>query len=79
METKVQVKKKKPPKEEVLKSISENLQSGNMSWADMPPYVKGVIIAGTTIAVLWASGYAFMALAGAIRGFKQLRRSIREA
>ncbi|HWY38293.1 MAG TPA: hypothetical protein VNY73_07020 [Bacteroidia bacterium] len=71
-------KKKKPPDKDFTKAISENLSSVNKGWVDMPPYVKGVIIAGTAIAILWASGYAFSAIAGAISGFKRLRRSIRE-
>jgi hypothetical protein len=78
METKVEIKKKKPPDDDYLKAISKNLASVNAGWSDMPPYVKGIIFAGSTMAVLWVSGYAFSVLAGAIRGFKDLRRSIRE-
>ncbi len=40
--------------------------------------VKVMIVAGTVVFVVWASRYVFLALAGTIRAFKELKRSIVE-
>jgi hypothetical protein len=57
---------------------SANHDSINLSWGDMPPLMKGIIVVGSGVLMLWASGYAFTALAHAIRGFKDLQRSLKE-
>ena len=45
---------------------------------EMHPYVKaGIYIIGTFV-VIWASQYAFSAVAGAMKQFKNMRRSFRE-
>jgi hypothetical protein len=69
---------KKPPDEQRLKEIAKNLNSSNVSWEEVPPLMKGIIVAGSGLIVLWLSGYAFSALAHAIRGFKDLQRSLKE-
>lgn len=45
---------------------------------ELNPYVKGILYIGSAVLVIWASGYVFSAFAGAIRGFKDLRKSIHE-
>jgi hypothetical protein len=42
------------------------------------PYVKGIIYISGILFALWASKFVFSALAGAIRSFKDLRKSIGE-
>ena len=42
------------------------------------PYVKGIVYISGIVFTLWASKFVFSAFAGAIRAFKDLKKSIRE-
>lgn len=45
---------------------------------ELNPYVKGILYIGGVVFVVWVSQYVFSAFAGAIRAFKDLRKSIKE-
>lgn len=42
------------------------------------PYAKGILYISGIVFTLWASKFVFSAFAGAIRAFKDLRKSISE-
>ncbi len=66
------------------KTIREKLQeplhkdSSEAYSQELNPYVKGVLYIAGAVAVVWVSQYVFSAFAGAIREFKNLRKSIHE-
>lgn len=53
-------------------------QSSETYSQELDPYVKSVLYIAGTVAIVWASQFVFSAFAGAIRGFKDLRKSINE-
>jgi len=66
------------------KTIREELQeplhkdSSETYSQELNPYVKGILYIAGAVAVVWASQFVFSAFAGAIHGFKDLRKSINE-
>ncbi len=68
--------KEKTRKEELQEALQ--LDSPEAYSQELNPYVKGVLYIAGAVAVVWASQFIFSAFAGAIRGFKDLRKSIQE-
>lgn len=66
------------------RTIKEKLQEPAQQDSSEPysqelnPYVKGILYIGGVVLVVWASQYVFSAFSGAIRAFKDLRKSIHE-
>lgn len=68
-------------KEKTIKEELQQAQESNSSEAysqELNPFVKGVLYIAGAVVVVWASQFIFSAFAGAIRGFKDLRKSIHE-
>lgn len=68
-------------KEKTIKEELQQAQESNSSEAysqELNPYVKGVLYIAGVVAVVWASQFVFSAFAGAICGFKDLKKSIHE-
>ena len=71
-------------KEETDKTLKEKFKDAinevsiEKDTKKLNPQAKTWLNIGGVLIALWASQYVFIALAGAVRGFKDLRRSIRE-
>ncbi len=66
-------KTRKEKLQEALQIDSSELYSQELN-----PYVKGILYIAGAVVVVWVSKYVFSAFAGAIREFKNLRKSIHE-
>ena len=64
-------------KEEMSKQVIQQDNKKPLSQG-LNPYVKGILYVSGVVFTLWISTFVFSAFAGAIRGFKDLRKSIRE-
>jgi hypothetical protein len=64
-------------KEEVSKQAMQQDNKKPLSQG-LNPYVKGILYISGVVFTLWASTFVFSAFAGAIRAFKDLRKSIGE-
>jgi len=69
-------KDRRPLKEKLQEAVKES--TGKKDSQELNPYVKAVLIAGSIVLLAWGSGFVFKAFAGAIRGFKDLKKSIKE-
>lgn len=65
--------KEKTRKEELQQAVHDVSIEASQ---ELNPYVKGILYIAGAVAVVWASKYVFEAFAGAITGFKKLRKSI---
>lgn len=70
------VMKEKTIKEELQEALDSH--SSEAYSQGLNPYVKSVLYIAGAVAVVWASQFVFSAFAGAIRGFKDLKKSIHE-
>jgi hypothetical protein len=79
MEDQKQEKKAEQPQINFRKEFNQVIQKTREDNADQAAFaVKVVLISGAAIGAIWASKYALLALAGTIRAFRELRKSIRE-
>lgn len=65
--------KEKTRKEELQQAVHDVSIEASQ---ELNPYVKGILYIAGEVAVVWASKYVFEAFAGAITGFKKLRKSV---
>lgn len=70
--------KEKTLKEKLKLRESLEKHSSEVHAQGLNPYVKGVLYVAGAVAVVWVSQFVFSAFAGAIRGFKDLKKSIHE-
>lgn len=76
-------KYRRPSKEDWQSLVQESEQAAKeqkeqKDYSEVKPYVKIALIGGTALFVVWGSQFVFHALASAIRGFKDLKRSLKE-
>ncbi len=73
---------KGPTKEELQEVAKESKEAAKAQrehdYAEVKPYIKAGLALGAGLLLVWGSQYVFYALAGAIRGFKDLKRSLKE-
>lgn len=68
-----QVKQKEEPSKQITQEENKEPLSQGLN-----PYMKGILYISGAVFTLWVSTFVFSAFAGAIRAFKDLRKSIRE-
>jgi F0F1-type ATP synthase assembly protein I len=61
-----------------LKEAVEEVRKETAGSDETATVIKVILISGAVVGVIWASKYALLALAGTIRAFKELRRSVKE-
>ncbi len=75
-------KMKGPAKEELQGVVKESKKAAKAQrehdFSEAKPYIKAGLAIGAGLLLVWGSQYVFYALAGAIRGFKDLKRSLKE-
>jgi hypothetical protein len=73
---------KGPTKEELQEVVKESKKAAEAQrehdYSEAKPYLKAGLAIGAGLLLVWGSQYVFHALAGAIRGFEDLKRSLKE-